>query len=326
MESLVLPSNYRFREYCDGDEVAINAAFNRVFQLRRTLDEWEWKYRPDGCRPTLLTVTNDSREIIAHYGAMAGLSVQCHKKRFKAAQAVDVFCLRTGDASHHRFYVQLVVEFLQRFGGCQGFPLFYGFPNQKALRLARLKAGYPQARSIQVMTCRVERKLLPWRPCRVPPAPPASAVDHLWDRAADRYPVSLVRDSAWLRRRFSSHPSQRYLHLTVQDCEGLAAWGVFLRRGRTIFWVDLVWDGRSPSSLIGLHQKAQRLGLAWGARRMLMWLENDAEAREVLQGQGWTFDRSQAQTPFVALAFEASLNHEEFMDRCYLTMAAGDHV
>ena len=59
-------ADFVIRPCVAGDEIAINAGFNRVFGLHRSLAEWQWKYQEepegrwiiiavdaaDGCSPT----------------------------------------------------------------------------------------------------------------------------------------------------------------------------------------------------------------------------------------------------------------------------------
>jgi hypothetical protein len=35
------------RLYRPGDEIAINDAFNRIFDRQRSIEEWAWKYHAD---------------------------------------------------------------------------------------------------------------------------------------------------------------------------------------------------------------------------------------------------------------------------------------
>ncbi|MCH7519247.1 MAG: hypothetical protein IH964_09490, partial [Candidatus Dadabacteria bacterium] len=39
--------SYIIRPYKKGDESSVNKGFNEVFQLKRSIEEWHWKYNPE---------------------------------------------------------------------------------------------------------------------------------------------------------------------------------------------------------------------------------------------------------------------------------------
>ena len=57
------------RPYSEGDEFAINDAFNRIFGCRRTIEEWVWKFSVEGAREATVAAW-DGDDLAAHNGGI----------------------------------------------------------------------------------------------------------------------------------------------------------------------------------------------------------------------------------------------------------------
>jgi len=64
--------NYIIRPYKPSDEISINDNFNKVFGLKRSLEEWRWKMQPENNSSVIMIAVDDSGKVLAHY---AGIKV-----------------------------------------------------------------------------------------------------------------------------------------------------------------------------------------------------------------------------------------------------------
>ena len=67
-EQIVLTSEgtKMIRPYQTGDEDPINTLFTNVFQKQRSLEHWDWKYKNNLLRKTIVTVAEEDKEIAGH--------------------------------------------------------------------------------------------------------------------------------------------------------------------------------------------------------------------------------------------------------------------
>ena len=130
------------RPFAPGDEVAVNAGFNQVFGTDRAIGEWGWKFPLEpGGRAIMLALRDD--ELLAHY-AGAPVRFQVDGRVWPAVQIVDVFSTPAGRSRFARrgVWVQTVEAFFAAFGTSGRYPLLFGFPGLRALRLGVLQLGY----------------------------------------------------------------------------------------------------------------------------------------------------------------------------------------
>ena len=99
-------SGIELRTFREGDERAINEAFNSVFRQRRSLEEWGWKF-PPWPRPRTIILAFADGELIAHNAGVPA-RIQLNGAVVGALQCVDTFSLagrrrrRSGEACGRR--------------------------------------------------------------------------------------------------------------------------------------------------------------------------------------------------------------------------------
>ena len=272
-----------------GDEIAINDAFNRVFDKTRSLEEWAWKYRPDH-EPCLIVTAWDGDCLAAHNGGISA-TYQVDGRRVLALQGADTLSLAALERRPE--WRDAWQQVMDRFADLAVDPfaasLLYGFTGGRAIEhmVSRARWDSVAPRSIPLFVRRRRptgrsvvsrffkaRLISAYEP----------ALDLLWERVRHRYPVSVVRDAAHLRRRLSGHPTVRYHRWLISPRWSVtpAAFVAFRTDGGTCRWVELVWDGR-PGALELVDHLSRRLADQTGAEREELWLDGDPEAAQWLE-------------------------------------------
>ena len=321
------------RPWRPGDEVAINDAFNRVFRLDRPLDDWRWKFQRHEVPAPIMTAWRGG-ELLAHYAGVPAL-FQVDGRVVWAAQIVDVF---STPAARRRFarrgvYVRTVEAFFAEYGETGRFPLLYGFPGARALRLGLLQLGYgamePQPVTVwerPAGRARLAPRRFPYRAEPLEPDDPRP--DRLWRRIGARYPVAAVRDGRRLAARLTGRPGVEYrtFLVTPRFSREPVAWVAFRTGDGTVRWADLVWDPAHPGALELAARLGEVLVRQTGAPGESLWLGGDPEAAAVLESLGFTARPEPAGLVMVARSFAGGPDVRAMEGRIYLTMADSDLV
>jgi hypothetical protein len=230
-------------------------------------------------------------------------------------------------------WVRTVEEFFRFFGESGRYPLLYGFPGRRALRLGVLQLGYDAMDPEPITSLRREagqargaaHRLLyraelarDWEPL----------LDTLWARVRHSYPVAVVRDAERALRRLAGHPTVRYHRFLVfpRFSRVPVAFAAFRCDQGVCRWVDLVWDHEHPGALALLSRMGARLAAQAGAGHEEMWLHGDSEGVSRLEGHGFTRVDEPQGLVVVARTFVPDLDAAALSGRLYLTMADSDLV
>lgn len=316
------------RPFREGDEASINSAFNEVFSLRRTLEEWHWKYpaRPFG-RFIMLTVADDGR-VLVHYAAVP-VRFKVGDEVVQAGQVVDVFSVaqaRAGLAAA-RTFLKTADAFFATYLDQARLSVCYGFPSLRHLKVGVLGSVYAHmpSQTVTVLRRRADLKGRWLLGHRVRQGFVREAVDELWSRARARIAIGVERDGAWLQRRFTGRPGVDYLHLSAWRHGRVSAWAVLRLGGRAVSWAELVWDGEDPRALAALDRAAGRAARKAGAECLEMWLDADREATTALGSLGWKAEAH----PLVRLVVPSAhprVDASAIAGSFYVTMSDADLV
>ena len=317
------------RPCVSGDEIAINASFNRVLGLRRALAEWQWKYQEQPEGRWIMIAVDEADRVIAHCAAVP-VRMQVGDLLVRAGQLVDNFSLpeaRRGLGAA-RVYVRTVESFFASFGGPDGLALLFGFPGERHLRLGLARLGCdripPQPVGYWVRSAHRRKELQTGHEIRQ--GFDHDAIDELWRRSAPRYEVAAVRDSAWLKRRFSGRPGIEYVHLSAWRQSRVHAWAVVRVQPPVTRWAELVWDGEDPAAVAALDRAITSGSLAVRLERVDMWLMGDELAAEALRRLGWEQRKHPDRLSLVARSFHPDIDVTTFPGRFYVTMGDSDLV
>ena len=321
------------RLYRPGDEDAINDTFNRVFGKQRSVEEWAWKYRADD-PPCPIVAAWDGDRLTAHNGGIAA-DYQVDGHRLLAVQGADTFSLAVAEKlpEWRDSWQHVMDHFAEIAAGQFGVSLLYGFTGGRAIShmVARARWDSVSPRRIPLLTRRR-------RPAGRSPASRLfrarltddhePALDRLWERAGNRYPVSVVRNADHVRRRLSGHPTVRYHRWLIRPrwSRTPAAFVAFRTDGGVVRWVELVWDGR-PGALELVDHLSRGLAEQTGAEREELWLDGDPEASQWLEIFGFESRPDPSGVVRVTRFVDADLNAEAFAPgRVYTTSADADLV
>ncbi len=322
-----------FRPFEPGDERAVNDTFNEVFSLSRSLAEWNWKFppRPEG-RPIMLAFAGE--ELLAQYAAVPA-TFQVDDAEWAAAQIVDVFAARRGGRPFTRRSVwsRTAERFFAELGESGRYPLLYGFPGRRALRLGALQLGYDAMPPQEIVYLRRSGGARMHRLRRLAYRAEAARdweprLDDLWRRVRGDYPVAVVRDAERALYRLAGHPAVRYHRFLVfpRLSTRPVGFAAFRTDGGVCRWVELVWDHGHPGALALVSVVARRLAVRLGADTEELWLNGDPAGEEILVGLGFERRPEPSGLVLVARSFSDVLDVRRLDGRIYLTMADADLV
>jgi hypothetical protein len=317
------------RPCVSGDEFAINAGFCRAFGRHRSLAEWGWKYQEEPEGRWITIALDEAGRVIAHCAAIP-VRMQAGGLRVRAGELVDNFSLaeaRRGLGAA-RVYLRTVESFVASFCGPEGLALLFGFAGERLVRLSQARVGLdqmvPQPVAYWVRPAHRRRELLTGHEIRH--GFDHTAIDELWRRAAPRYRVAVVRDGAWLKRRFTARPGIEYVHLSAWRHGHVHAWAVVRVQPPLTSLADLVWDGEDPSALAAIDRAITSGSLAVKLERLDMWLMGDDAAAEALRRLGWEQRRQPDKLSLVAHSFHPEIGVGTLPARFYVTMGDSDLV
>jgi hypothetical protein len=320
------------RPYRAGDERPINDGFNEVFDVRRSLEEWRWKFGEVGANSAIMLALEASAGVVAQYAAIL-VPIQVGGLVVRAGQIVDVYSRRQAreGLAGARVFRDTVRSFVREFCRPDRLAVTYGFPGPRHLSLVRLGVGKhgeaeitPQP--VQVWTRNAALRGRLWSRHEVHEGFDASSLDALWATAGTRYAVGVVRDASWISRRFVGRPGVEYVHLAVRRRGVVQAWAVVRPGAPVTALAELVWDGETPEALEALDRTVGRVARSAGAERVEMWLAGDPRAEEVFTTCGWVPGPQRDGLHMVGYTFDPRLDPASIQGRIYLTMSDADLV
>jgi hypothetical protein len=312
------------RQFRSGDEVAINDGFNAVFSQSRPLEDWAWKFPAEPEGRWIYLAEEGAGRLLACYGALP-VRFRLGRITVRAGQPVDVFSVP--EARRSGVFTRCYEEFIRAFGNPDDLPLMFGFPGGVHYGMGLKLLHYIALRPVPLWRRPVRAQwpsLLPGSVVTSGFDPEAS--DTLWSRAAERYPFAAVRDSAWLRRRYTGRPGVEYVHLYARRRAAVRAWGTARFHGDVLHLADLVWDGSDPRDLEVIDRAFVSRARRAGAERLEMWLDGDPAAAEVLAARGWSRLPDPPDFGMVGRAFHPAIDLAEVGRRVYLTMGDSDLI
>ena len=252
----------------------IRVLFKSVFKEDMSRANWEWKYG-DGRGAGVIVRNGD--EVVAYFGGTE------RRVLFKGDEVCSIQCGDSMVAESHRgtlskkgpFYLS-VTAFLGRYvGDDKPYLLSYGFPNERAMRLAERLGMYAEIGTMLEIS---------WTPEAAPQQFHAEDFDfassthqqaatQLWSAmAADFRDRSIgIRDLEYLRHRYHNHPALNYqLHLLSREA-GTTPFGLVVTRqheGR-LFLVDVVAAKEDIRDLVIF---ARQLASKLNCQDMFAWL------------------------------------------------------
>lgn len=325
-------SEVTIRTYKKGDEIKINDAFNKIFNQNRSLEEWKWKFKPNTNNSLIVVAVDDEGEILSHYAATLVLMNMYGKVKL-CGQNLDSFSLDRPDVLKRRLFMKTAFKFINDYGKSGMVPYFYGSNSGKILELGKLLFKYTEGVPITYIyksTKRYQRAVgkfigdfvwrwfIKQRPFKL------AQIDSLWERASERYEVSVVKDAKYIQNRYLNHPSRQYIYITSKRKGEIEALAVLKYDVNKLHWVDLIWDGQNTNTLKSLEKQVWNLALLLGVTMVEMWLNNDDRAKEILISNNY----QEIENPYgffiTSRSFDPEMDGELTTKSLYFTMGDTD--
>ena len=232
-----MPS-WSVRAYRPGDETGINDLFNAVFERRRPLSAWHWKFDRNPATPEKVIAVAESEDgkVVGVYAAMP-VRFRFGDRTVIATQPVDN-CIAPEYRGGGRMQVALYREYVRRMREI-GAGFGFGFPNEAHYPVGKRLLKYVDLTTLMLLDCRLSfraavnrrthsrvmrragaavgeclvRLDLGWRRLGVPRDIAIGEAggfdedfDTLWSRIKGQVPVSPIRDRAYLQWRYAKNP------------------------------------------------------------------------------------------------------------------------
>lgn len=323
------------RTYSEGDEFAINDAFNRIFGCQRSIEEWVWKFSVEGARESTVAAW-DGQALAAHNGGLPA-DFEVGGRRVASLQGVDTFSLAALDQRRDwkSAWIDVMDFFAEEVAPKADAPLLYGFtgPNSIGHMVKRCRWDAAEPRRIPLLTRAADSEARRTVRSRMYVARPMGdqepALDQLWETVRGRYSSAVVRDADHARRRFGGHPTAGYHRwlITKRFSQDPVGYVVFRTDGGQCRWGDFVWDDRHPGALELIQFLSSRLALQTGCGQETMWLDGDPEAEDRLRAVGFDGGPDPSGVVRVVRFLDPTLSTEAFASgKVYTTMADADLV
>ena len=276
----------------ESSQEAISALFLDVFKHPLSAELWRWKYKKEGGYAVLAYKDN---HLIGHYGGMCR-DVFIANRPAKALQIGDVMVAQKqrGVLSKRGLFFQMCATFLEQYmGDNKPYALGYGFPTERAMRIAKHQGLYRQVDRM------VEKHWLPLRTRasifhvirplnKTPSVRVRTQIAHLWQHMLSDFSQAIigVRDWDYLCYRYFSHPEKHYYLYRVNHRFSNTPIGIIVLslEGERCRLMDIVSTQQAFPCLI---HHARRLAYDLKAAQLFAWT--------TLSHQGlWPSDEGQA--------------------------------
>ena len=256
--------------------------FEASFGERFDDDIWRWKYRQGGRHVCMV----EDGGLVAHYGG-APRAIRYFSEARHALQICDVMVLpeKRGFYSRHGHFFRSASSFLDLYlGNGSEHLLGFGFPNRKAMRIARRLGLYEKTDDFVELRFRHrEGGTGGWQAENWLPGSEAElrVCDPLWKAMAKDFSGAVigVRDAQWLCYRYLQHPRrQAYRLLRIQSPDGvMQALAVVREHAGVLLLMDLV----APVSVMKLALETLSVLASTGQSELRCWV-TQAHAEKLL--------------------------------------------
>jgi hypothetical protein len=195
-----------------GNEAELLDLFRVAFGHEMPPELWRWKYQG---LDTLGTLVRHEGRPVAFYGGMPR-AVRLFGSPATAVQIGDVMVHPEvrGTLTRKGPFFQAATSFLERFvGQDKVFPIAFGFPSERAYRLAARLGLYVRVGELFRVSWSALQARPSWKVSMRPLSHDQGAtVDRLWHEMADALQDQVVgvRDWAYMQHRYLNHPTQAY--------------------------------------------------------------------------------------------------------------------
>lgn len=227
------PGEYAEAEYGDINSfnpLEVKALFEASFGVDFDLELWQWKYQR-GKGTCVVARERPGGAIVSHYGG-APRKIDYFGQPSMAIQPCDVMVLPQVRRHYGKssLFFKTAATFLEReIGNTVGHLLGFGFPNQKAMNIAKRLGLYEKTDDfVEVVYSPAQQSTskLQLAPLEIQNPLHQTEVDRLWQQMREGFKSGIigVRDAEYIRYRYFDHPfAQRGLyqcHLLRKEADG----------------------------------------------------------------------------------------------------------
>lgn len=255
------------------DETELLALFRAAFGHEMPVELWRWKYHN---LATLGTLVRKDDQALAFYGGMPR-AVRLFGAPATAVQIGDVMVHpeKRGLMTRKGPFFRAAANFLERFvGSGRQFPIAFGFPTERAYRLAEHLGLYEKVGEFM----RVSWTALQARPSykvRIRPLrdKEGATVDRLWRKMSETLQDQVVgvRDWHYVQHRYLQHPTLDYRLYLVSSRLSSAPIGILVIRvlDDAVELLDII---APPKSVATLMHCLRRLTWSLGKAQAYAWI------------------------------------------------------
>jgi len=299
----------------------ILALFHAVFGQDMSSAQWDWKYGEG--RGAGVVVCEDD-EVVAYFGGME------RRILFKGTPVTAFQCGDSMVAREHRgtlskrgpFFLS-VAAFLDRYlGNGRPYLISYGFPNERAMRLAERLGMYTQIGTLFEIYWPADASVnFRSVPFDFDDDGHRNALETLWHVMAEEFDRRAigVRDLEYLAHRYRDHPMHAYLIQLVFDSSGARLLGIVIARKaeQRLILVDFVARQQEFRSLVCY---AKSLAHEEQCSEVFGWM-TDIDCH-LISGTGENLSELPLRLPFGV--YREGLDPEEIRDRWFFLCGDSD--
>lgn len=336
------PQGLTLRVYQPGDEKQLIDLFIRVFKQERTLEFWRWKFEQNPVNQIhiMLAETPDG-QIVGQYAGVPA-TYWYKDKTIVSTQIVDISIdekYRKG-LTKKPLYEQLV-----DYSGVARGPLThfcYGFPNSRALRIARKRFKYPY-QTIHIVdtaikplspnenlsiadTLYFKTQKLKYDVRKIDRFD--TTADALWQKCQSFISLGIIRDAAYLNWRYCDCPTIEYLPIGVFDkkTNELKAWAVFRPNypaQKNGLLMDWLFDPNDTDAIRLLFRNIEHSARISQTDQLETWLSpNHPQFISTFETIG--FRREKTHYTLISLPFQKDITLDWMTDHWFYTMGDAD--
>lgn len=275
-------------EVTAADYPAVKTLFNEAFNQELHHDVWHWKY---GDGRGLATAAWREGKMVAHYGGVIR-ELQYFGTPKKGVQIVDVMVSikERGVLTRRGPYFLVGATFPECYAG-YGAPILlgFGFPTRRAIETAERLGLYAEVgKMVEIHWPTAAGRPLLGSRIRHLQGVDNTLIETVWTQMAADFTGAIlgVRNAAYLRHRYVTHPQKRYELLLVTHRFFLYPLGILVFQRNEVTKICQLLEIIAPLKQFPvLLKQARRMAGNWGFKTLTFWItENFASIFTQWQG------------------------------------------
>lgn len=332
------PDRFTVRPYVPGDEEAILGMFRQVFDNRRTLEHWRWKFRQNPFGGPYITTVWENKTLVTHYAA--------YPVPFWMEDHMDL-TYQVGDTmtlpSHRgvgRGPTSLLARAVRLFHRlyCEGrICFFYGFNTGKIQKFGKMFLQYVPAAPVYEWTLEGEglsslatQRLWKTRLSGFDAGQVREVgawADVFFEKVRPHYGWLVARTASYLKWRYFDHPDYDYTLMMVRRWGRVVGWFVGRIEGNTLLIGDALFARHAKQAVqVGLASWVRGArGQGVDIREIRGWFSRQPEWWSAsLSRLGFQERRQRQSLDFCVTTFVEDMSPEKLSQQVYFTQGDSD--